>query len=468
VTAKVTRISQVRQQRLALAAVLLGSTAAVAALSVSAQESARTVSTVTIASDVELNDNYDLRSDSLGDAVIWSTRIGAGLRSRTLVDEFSFDVSGVARVADLPVTGTDTAFDNPTVALSYGRAVDDSSISVFAQGARADVEFFDPLSDIDDDGNFDDTTGSGTRTSLRTGVQFELNGDGPISLTGFGRLDDISFEDTTDPDLNDRRNARVGAELGFRLSPILTLTTGGSFGREEIDDAEQTERTTSRADIGMAGRVNQRTTIRARIGYSQVDTDRLTGNETDEGIVGDLSVQFDEQRGATRLAFGSTIDENGERYSLSYGKTVAWDNAKLDATVGLSTNADTDVRAIGNISYQLTGRGTQLTLGLRQVATTDDEGRNVLNTGGSVLLERVLTRTGSIGLSVDGGLTRVEDSNDSDSERVTASAQYNHALTEDWNANVGYRYRYRKSENDPSAASNALFFGVSRQFQSTR
>lgn len=467
-TAQVTRISQVRQHRLALAAMLLGSTAAVAALSVNAQESARTVSTVTIASNVELNDNYDLRSDSLGDAVIWSTRIGAGLRSRTPVDVFSFDVSGVARVADLPVKGTDTTFDNPTVVLSYGRVVDDSSINVFARGERADVEFFDPLSDIDDDGNFDDTTGSGTRNSLRTGVEFELNGDGPISLTGFGRLDDISFEDTTDPDLNDRRNARIGAELGFRLSPILSLTTGGSFGREDIDDSDQTDRTTSRADIGLVGRINQRATIRARIGYSQVDTDRISGNETDEGIVGDLSVQFAEQRGATRLAFTSAIDENGERYSVSYGKSVAWDNAELDATVGLSTNDDTDVRAIGNISYQLTGRDTQLTLGLQQVATTDDEGRNVLNTAGSVTLERVLTRTASINLSLAGGLTRVEDRNDSDSERVTASAQYDRALTEDWSANLGYRYRYRKSDNESSADSNAVFFGVSRQFQSAR
>lgn len=465
---RVTGFFQVRQHRLVFATALLGSAAAVLALSVNAQENARTVSTVTISSDLELNDNYDLRSDSLGDAVIWSTRIGAGLRSRTRVDEFSFNVSGVARVADLPVTGSDTSFDNPTVELNYGRVVDDSRINVFALGQRADVEFFDPLSDVDDDGNFDDTTGGGTRNSLRTGVNFELNGDGPVSLTGSGRLDDISFEDTTDPDLNDRRNAQIGAELGFRLSPILTLTTGASFGREDNDDGDQTERTRSRADIGMVGRINQRATLRARIGYSQVDTDRISGNETDEGIVGDLSLQFDERRGATRLAFGSTIDENGERYSLSYGKSVAWDNAELDATIGLSTNSDTDLNAIGNISYQLTGRDTRLTLGLRQVATTDDDGRNVLNSGGSVQLNRRLTRTASIGLSVNGGLKRVENSNDSSSERLTASAQYNHALTEDWNANVGYRYRYRKSDNEASAESNAVFVGVSRQFQASR
>lgn len=457
-----------RQHRLALAAALLGSTAAGIALSVNAQENPRTVSTATIASNVELNDNYDLRSDSLGDAVVWTTTIGAGLRSRTLVDELSFDVSGDARVADLPVTGSDTAFDNPSFTFGYGRTVDDSNVAVFARGQRADIEFFDPLSDVDDDGNFDDTTGGGTRTSLRAGVDFEFNGDGPISLSGTGRFDDITFNDTTDPDLNDRLTASLGGEVGFRVSPILQLTTGASFTRDDIDDAEQTERETRRADVGFVGALNQRTTLRVRLGYSQVDTDRITGNETEEGVVGDVTMQIDEQRGETRLSFGNSIDENGARYSLSYGKSVQWDNTVLDATIGLSTNSDTDVRLIGDISYQLTGRDTQLTLALRQAATTDDDGRNVVNTGGSVLLERFLTQTATIGLSIDGGLTRVEDSNDSDSERLTASATYNHAITEDWSANLGYRYRYRQSEGEDPANSNAVFFGVTREFQASR
>ncbi len=457
-----------RQHRFAIAAALMGSTAAVFALSVHAQEAARTVTTATIASEVELNDNYDLRSDSLGNAAVWTTTVGAGLRSRTRVDTLSFDVSGDARVADLPVIGTDTALDNPTLGFAYDRTVDDSTVSVFARGQRADIEFFDPLSDVDDDGNFDDTTGGGTRTSLRTGVNFEVNGDGPISLSGTGRLNDISFNDTTDPDLEDRRDARIGAEIGFALSPILRLTTGASFARADIDDDQQTERETSRADVGFVGQINQRTRLRVRLGYSEVETDRISGTETEDGIVGDVSLDIDEQRGATRLSFGSTVDENGERYSLSYGKSVQWDNAALDTNVGLSTNADTDARFIGNVAYRLTGRDTRLTLSASQTAGTDDDGRDVVNTGGSVQLQRDLSRTATIGLTLNGGLTRIENADDGDSERLTASAQYRHALTEDWSADVGYRYRYRKSEGEESAYSNAVFFGVTRQFRASR
>lgn len=460
-----TGVRFVRQRNIILAAGLLGS---VATLAGHAQETARTVTTARIATELEFNDNYDLRSDSVGDATIWNTTIGAGLRSRTPVDTLSFDASGVLRVTDLPRSGTETSADNPIVSLGYDRAVDDNRIGVFLRGQRTDIEFFDPLADLDDDGGFDDTRGEGTRNSLRLGAEVALNTDGPVSLTGSGRLNDISFEDTTDPGLEDRRDATLGAELGFRLSPILRLTTGGSIGREEIDNADQTERNRWRADIGMVGRINQRATLTARVGYSRVDTDRLSGDETTEGVVGDVRLAFDDRRGQTTLGFATTLDENGERYTLSYGKSIAWDTAQLTANVGVSTNEDTDLRAVGSVDYRLTGRDTQLTLGLRQNATTDEDGRNVLNTGALARLDRSLTRTTSLSLSVDGGLTRVEGDRDEDSERVNATAQINRALTRDWSANFGYRYRYRDSADTADAQSNAVFFGVARTFQASR
>lgn len=454
-----------RQRNLLLAAGLIG---AVAPPAGHAQDAARTVTTARIATELEFNDNFDLRTDSAGDATIWNTTLGAGLRSRTPVDTLSFDASGVLRVADLPVTGTDTRADNPIVRLGYDRVVDDSEVGFFLRGQRADVEFFDPLGDLDDDGNFDDTTGEGTRNSIRLGGNIGLNTDGPVSLTGFGRLSDISFEDTTDPDLEDRRDVALGAELGFRLSPILRLTTGASVGREEIDDLEQTERRRWRADIGLIGRINPRATVTTRIGYSRVDTDRLTGDETEEGVVGDVRLAFAERRGETSFSFATELDENGERYTLSYGKSVAWDNAELSATVGVSTNEDTDLRGVGDVRYQLSGRTTRVTLGLRQNATTDEDGQNVLNTNALAQLDRSLTRDTSVGLSVQGGLTRVESDRDEDSERLNVTARVTRALTRDWNATAGYRYRFRDSEDDGEAESNAIFIGVARTFTASR
>lgn len=460
-----TGVKSVRQSHVILAAGLAGT---IATLSVHAQEAARTVTTARIATELEFDDNYDLRDDSAGDAVLWNTTIGAGLRANTPVDTLAFDASGVLRIADLPGLGTDTSADNPILTLSYDRAVDDSAVGFFVRGQRADIDFFDPLSDLDEDGNFDDTTGGGTRNSLRLGADFTLNTDGPISLTGFGRLSDISYEDTTDPDLEDRRDASLGAEVGFRLSPILRLTTGASVGREEVDDANETERNRWRGDVGLVGELNQRTTLTARIGYSRVETDRLSGNETEEGVVGDVQLVFDERRGQSSIGFSTDLDENGARYTLSYGKSVDWDNAELSATLGVSTNADTDARAVGSIDYQLTGRDTQLTLGLRQNATTDEDGRNVLNTTGLVRVQRLLTRTSSVGLTVQGGLQRIDDDTDETTERLNVTAQYDHSLTEDWSANLGYRYRYSSNTSNEEAVSNAVFVGLQRTFSASR
>jgi len=455
----------VRQRNIMLAAGLLGSVATFAG---HAQETARTVTTARIATELEFNDNYDLRENSAGDSTIWNTTLSAGLRSRTAVDTLSFDASGVLRVADLPRSGTDTSADNPIVSLAYDRVVDDNRLGFSLRGQRADIEFFDPLADLDDDGSFDDTRGEGTRNSIRLGADVALNANGPVSFTGFGRLNDVSYEDTTDPDLEDRRDATLGAEIGFRLSPILRLTTGGSIGREELDNADQTERNRWRADVGMVGRINQRATLTARVGYSRVETDRLSGDETEDGVVGDVRLAFDERRGQTTLGLATTLDENGQRFTLSYGKSITWDNAELAANVGVSTNEDTDLRAVGGVDYRLTGRDTQLTLGLRQNATTDEDGRNVLNTGVLARVDRTLTRTTSVALAVDGGLTRVESDGGEDRERVNVTAQVNRALTRDWSANFGYRYRYRQSEDTSNAQSNAVFFGVARAFRASR
>jgi hypothetical protein len=429
------------------------------------------VTSAFISSGLEFNDNYDLSADSPGNSVFWDTTIGVGLETQTPVDELSFDASGVLRVQNLPDNTTEASADNPIISLGYDRVVDDNSLGFFVRGNRADVAFFDPFSDLNFDNSFDDTFGTGTRNSIRGGADIALNEDGPVSLTGFAQFSDVTYEDTDDPELYDQRDGAVGGQLGFRVSPILTLTTGGSYFREDNDDGPQTGKDRWRADVGMIGQLNQRAQLVAQLGYSRQITERNNGEETAEGLVGDLSVIFDERRGATSLSFNTTLDENGQRYTLSYGKSVAWDNAELDANIGVSTNEDTELRGVGSINYQLSARDTLVTFGLRQNATTDDEGRNVLNTSGIASVQRSLTRRSSVGLTAQGGLQRVESNSSADTERFNVTAQFNHALTQDWNANVGYRYRYRRGDGDTTneeSMSNAVFFAVSRGFQASR
>lgn len=453
------------RSRPALAAVLVG---AVATLPAQAQDGGQPTRTAFIASDLEYNDNYDLRPDSLGNALLWTTTLGFGLTARTRVDALDLSAQGSVRVSDLPVRGTDTTADNPIVTLGYDRRVDDSALTFSLRAAQSDLDFFDPLSDVDADGGFDLANGGGTRRSLRATAGFAFNEDGPVSLTGNLRASDISFDDNNDPDNEDRRSVAADAEVGFRVSPVLSLTTGALYRREDYDNADQLARRTSRADVGMEARLNRRVTLGVRIGASRVESDRTTGTTTEDGLVGDLTFAILERRGQSTVALASDLDENGERYSLTFGREVTWDNAQLGASVGVSTNSDTDVRLIGDIGYTLAARDRELSLGLSQTASTDEDGENVLNTRAELEFIQLLTRQTSFGLTLNAGLTRFEGSNQANSERVNATAQFNHALTDDWDVNTGYRFRQQRDDTDGLRQSNAVFLGVSRSFASAR
>lgn len=451
--------------RFTTGAVILSS---IAAPIVHAQEADRAVRSAFISSDLEFNDNYDLRRDSLGNALLWTTTLGFGLSTFTPVDRLDLSAEGSVRAADLPSMDDDVSADNPIVRLDYDRTIDDNNIRFGFVAQQADVDFFDPLSDVDSDGRFDDTTGGGTRRSLRANAGFDFNEDGPVSLGAYARAFDIDYTDNTDPDVYDRQSFTGGAEIGFRLSQTLRFTTGGEYRREQYEDSDNLDRETRRADVGIDASINPALSMRGRLGYSRVESNRDSGTTIEEGVVGDLSLISLDKRGETRVGGFVDVDENGQRFTFSVGKLVNWDNASLDADLGVSTNEDTDLRFVGNIDYTLQGRDNELSLGLRQSASTDEDGRNVLYTSGRVNFIQLLTDVSSLGLAVDGGLTRYEDGASDDSDRLNVTAQYNHALTQDWNMNMGYRYRQANSDSNGFRESNAVFVGVSRDFLSAR
>ena len=417
-----------------------------------AQEAGR-VSTAFINSELEVNDNFDLREDSAGTATILDTTLGAGLERRTRVDEFTLNASGILRAADLPVTGTEATADAPNVGLTYERAVEDNALSFGANFRRNDLDFFDPLTDIDDDGRFDETATDGTRQSIRANGSVELNTDGPVSFTGSANYRQVTFSDLSaaqeaDEDFEDRERADVAGEFGFRVSPVLTLTTGASYAAD-LFDRDGTDREAIRADIGANARLNPRMDARVRLGYSEVETLRNDEDEeTETGFVGDFGLIVAEPNGETRVNLGSTLDENGERVSLTVGRTRTTDTTELDGDIGVSTSADTDVNVVGEVDYVYTLRNTQVAAGFRQVNTVDEDGNNVLNTSASLGLTQAITRLSRFNVEVAGGLRRNLDEDDDDDSRINFTASYSRDITRDWSWNFGYRGRYRDEDED--------------------
>lgn len=424
---------------------------------------------VRFSSTLEWDDNYNLNTDSLGDALLWNNVVGYGMERRNLTDEFILDAQGTIRASDLPQLGTDVDADDANLFLSYGRIIDDNALRFDLRYQHVDVAFFDPLRDLDIDGGFDDpTTADGTRQSLRSNFAMTLNGDGPVSLDLTGAASRIDYYDTTDPNLEDRDRGTLRADVGFALSPILRLTTGAFYDREIVDNAEDLNRQTIRGDVGFDGLINPRLRATARIGYSEVETERNNVTDTTTGMVGDLTFTATEKTGETRFGIATRLDENGTRSDATVGKTLVWNRGQLDGDIGVSVSKDTDLRPIGRLAYTYNLPRAQLRANFRQITTVDEDGEDVINTALDLGYTQQINNVSSFDVSLGGGLQRFENSTSNPSERLNFTAQYNHALTRDWALNTGYRHRMRDNETDNRANSNAFFLGVSRNFVSQR
>lgn len=431
-------------------------------------QAART--TARIVSNLEANDNYNLSPDSLGNALVWTTTLGASFNSQTPIDTFFIDGQGSARVSDLPSIGTEFLLDDPRLALRYSRNVDDSSLFLNFAARRVDLDFFDPLSDLNPDGTFDDSRNGGTLQTLRADFGGSINQNGPVSFDYDGLLYSREYSDLVgfSDNRTDMQQGDVNASVSFELSPILRAVVGGGYYRQIVEDNPDTDRTRTTLDAGFDGNINQRQKVTFRLGYSEEVTDRRSVKETVSGTVGRLGFITTVPTGEVRASLGSRLDENGTRTDLSLGRLLLWRSGSLDANIGVSTSDQTGYRAIGDISYSYALPRGQIRATLRQNTTVDEEGNNILVTNGGLSYNHLVSNLSSIDLSLAGGLTRYEESTQADSERVIASAQYTRVLTRDWSSFVGYRHRFAADDTEGPAHSNSIFVGVRRDFTSIR
>lgn len=427
-----------------------------------------TLTTASIITGIEWNDNYNLDTTSPGAVLMWDTVLMAGIERRTLTDTFLADAEGTIRVSDEPLDGSTAQADNPILSFAYDRTVDDSSLNFGARYQRADLDFFDPLSDIDPSGNFANSFGGGSRESIRANVGLDLNTNGPVSLNVIATAFAVNYYDTTDPTLNDQVNNTALADLGFELTPTLRMLVGAGYNLQTYSNATDTEIQTTSADIGFVGQINERVDSTLRLGYSEVQTNRTTGDTTRQGIVGSLNVIAQQQNGQIGADVNSTVNQNGEQYNATVFKQIQWTNAALYFRIGATQSQNTDIRPIGNVTYTYDMPRTVLGFGLRQFATVDDNGNDTLNTYLNASVTHNITQVSAISMILSAGAVRYESDLQNDYNRANFTAVYSHALTTDWDLNLGYRGRLRDTENTQNAESNAVFVGLQRDFASIR
>lgn len=419
-------------------------------------------------SSLEANDNYDLREDSLGNALIWTNTVGAALIQQTRTDLFAIEAQGSYRFADLPEVDDYNQFDDPRLNLRFAREGDDDLIAFSAAFRRVDEAFFDPLSDVDPDGNFDNST-DGTRESADLRFDLLLNDDGPVSLDLNALYSARRFIDSDDPDQNDRELGEIGAELGFRLTPLLTATVGAAYDFRDYTDDTLNDRQRTTVDVGLDARINPRMTGYVRIGYSEVDIEGDGTSDQDNGAVGRIGFVADTRTGDVRAEASSELTENGTRNRLSFGQLIDFRSGNtLNYSLGVTNSDETDLRPIATVEYTYRNPRSVLQARFRQDARIDDESRNVLTSLLGLEYQRSIDRLSQVSLGLDAGLTRYENDDREDSERATLTASYGRALTRDWGVDVGYRHQWRSTDTVDDAQSNSVFLTLRRDWSAPR
>lgn len=418
-------------------------------------------------SSLEANDNLNLRSDSLGNTLIWTNTAGAGMVLLDETDLFAMNVRGSYRFADLPAGENLNKFDDPRLNLRFNRNIGDDFLNFSASFRRVDQDFFNPLSDVDPDGSFDNST-DGTRESADVRLGASINNDGPIGFDLDGYYLVRKYTDTSDPDNNDRTIAGISGELAFRLNPILNATLGAEYDQRTYVKPSLEDRYRTTVDVGLNGYINQRATAFFRLGYSEVDKSNDDTSEQENGVVGSIGTNIDTRTGAVRAIASSELTENGIRNTVTVGQLLELPLSTLDYEIGATNSEDTPIRGTGAITYTRQGQRSALEARLRQNAAVNDEGQNILNTLAGIGYRQDINRVSSFSVNLDAGLTRYEDGNRSDTERANFTASYNHALTRDWGFNAGYTHRWRSEDAEDDAQSNAVFFNLRRDWQALR
>lgn len=439
-----------------------------------AQEGINPSLTFDFSSTLRASDNYGLDVESAGDSFFLDNRIGVGYLSETDVQSLSFGLSGILRFADLPDRSYDPDFDDTQLRFAYTRNGVNSRVEAEASYNRADVAFFDPLSNLNDpldpieeEDLIEDNTG--TRETLGARLALETGLAGPLGFNLGVQLRDRKFVDTVDPDFYDSKTTTITAGTRFTLSPVLQATLSLSQNNYTDEDVEQTDRVSHTASLGLAYQISPITQLDTSIGIRKIDEEENIGltnirrTEKTDGIVGSIGLTRALPTGSVGVSLAHDVSQDGERSTLSVSRLLELKTGQLSFSLGATKGDNSNTGMIGDLNYtQELPNGSFRALLSRSISTDDDEEQ--VRTQATVGLSHDLTELSGLDLSLD-YIDIANEGTDPDRQRGRIRAAYNYDLTSNWELSGGYTHTRSRREGQDAATENAVFLTMQRQFQ---
>lgn len=377
---------------------------------------------------------------------------------RTSIDELHFAAEVNPKLSD----DEDTK-PLPKVQLDYARSTARSELRFAAVHQRTEVS--DQTIGFDEVGSIVYYDGTGERILTRATAKLTGGIDQPLGYTLQASHSDIDYSD----DSADRYYAstadRIQLDLRAELAPATGLSFSVAYQDYEADRADELTRTGLRALVGLTHRIDGATRVAFSIGRSRVETERTTGDFTEEGTTFGLLLARDDSRGGYALALDRAITENGARDEVKLTRQTETKLGAFDGMIGVSRGEDEETDVIAALGYTLEMPRDTLKIDLSRAVRTDDEGDDAVVTRVSGKLSHALGDVNSVSFGLSATTTEQETE---DTTRVNATVAYTHELGTDADLSAGLRMGLSTRTGREDARSETVFVTLSRRFETLR
>ncbi|WP_420587350.1 hypothetical protein [Ruegeria sp.] len=420
-------------------------------------------------SSLRHDDNLRLTDPSLGSTTWWENTLALNVQRQTPDSLLDFDLSGLYRIANEPIIGTESSFSDPLSRLSYQRTRANSQLSLLAEYRERDLAFNRSLTDINLDGVIDasDVIGTvGDQVNTRGNLDWETGLNDPIGFRFNYNRRERRYSNTIDPNLFENSSDDYAATTLFRFSPVLQGNLRLSYRDFQAEDSSRTDRQTTVASTGVTYDVSSITSVSANVGYSRVDDTQRTNNinNVTEDFVWSFGWDKILPDGSANAQIDQTFGVNGSRINATVGRDYQRSGGFFGFNVGFTRGPFDEVTPIGQINYRYQLASSQIGATIQRRVGTSTQSVETRQTLAFLTYDYFINQVSA--LSFSASFIDQEDEGTGTAnprQRGTFNAAYSRAITKDWAMTFGYQYEM-DDQNGFDASSNAFSLTLGRRF----
>lgn len=422
-----------------------------------------------LSTTLKTDSNLPLSPGGSGRSYVSDTKLTFGLSSITSTSKLNVGASGILRWADIPGRSI-AGFEDQNLTLGYQRDSANSRLTINGRYRNVDREFMNPFQVEREDQSINslDTSG-GLLEDTRLGLTFDTGLNAPIGFNFSLSHNDRNYSslplasslfDTTTDDI------KLGARL--TLNSVTSLKITGSQTHYTANDAPLfTDRTTNAFSIGVTREIDPALTLDAQIGQTNV-TSRFAANPTQKksGVTASFGLTKVLPTGQASVSIANTVNQNGTRTTLKFGRDIQMATASLKATIGATKGSAGAASFVGSLAYDKQLANGTLALTFNRDASTNNQNQDIIDTRLGVAYGYNINSISAVNISFDWGRSEAERGVAGIRTIQTSNftASYDRQINSDWTLSGGLTLRNRTETSVADANSNALFVTIGRNF----